>query len=217
MEKELNNIIALSNPFRNENSQCEPGPSTTLPSHTENFIYEKYLIENYPNQLHIFKGEARQAIKDYLNNQITLCEQDISQSITLEKIYDDIIYRKSHHEEFWKAICSTIFLDPLRVRQQKMITKYRFLLTTLTDRKKPTTGVTPAEILRARDYDIRNLIDFKRYNANCIFHTEDTPSLHYYEKTNSVHCFGCGHNADAIDVYRQINNCSFVEAVRKLQ
>ena len=212
-----NMLIENANPFRNQTSQYEPGSSTALPSHTENFSYEKYLIETHPNHLYIFTGEAKRDIIAYINKQIKLCEQDIAEANRLEKIYDDIIYRKSHHEEFWKGVCAVMFLDPLRVKQEKLIKRYRFLLTQFNPKSKQTNGVTPLEIVRAKEYDVRNLIDFKHYNACCIFHTEDTPSLHYYEQSNSVHCFGCGKSADAIDVYRQLNNCSFVEAVRKLQ
>lgn len=73
------------------------------------------------------------------------------------------------------------------------------------------------EISRAKAYPIQNLISFTRYKACCIWHNEKTPSLQYYPKNNVVHCFGCGKHADAIDVYRQLHNCSFKEAVQKLQ
>lgn len=75
------------------------------------------------------------------------------------------------------------------------------------------------KLTRAKQYPITNLLKFNHAGkALCIWHSEKTPSLHYYADTNTVYCFGgCGKHADAIDVYRQINNCSFNEAVKALQ
>ncbi len=74
------------------------------------------------------------------------------------------------------------------------------------------------DILMAKNYPIPNLLKFNyEHKAQCIWHNEKTPSLHYYKDTNSVYCFGgCGRHGDAIDVYRQINNCSFKEAVKAI-
>lgn len=76
-------------------------------------------------------------------------------------------------------------------------------------------GVNPADVLRARDYPISQLMTFKHRIALCIWHTEKTPSLHLYP-TNTVHCFGCDKTGDAIDVCMQLTNCSFKEALSKL-
>jgi DNA primase len=75
-----------------------------------------------------------------------------------------------------------------------------------------------SDIEKARAYPIPELLQFdKRGKALCIWHAEKTPSLHYYPKTNTVYCFGgCGRAGDAIDVYRAIHGCGFVEAVKKL-
>lgn len=73
------------------------------------------------------------------------------------------------------------------------------------------------KVLRAKDYSITDLIKFQKEKARCIWHTEDTPSMHYYPDTNSVYCFGCGKHGDAIDVYQQMYKCSFKEAIEKLQ
>ena len=74
------------------------------------------------------------------------------------------------------------------------------------------------DILKAKQYPIQNLVKFNSQNkACCLWHEEKTPSMHYYQDTNTVHCFGCGKTADAIDVYRAKHNCTFKEAVKKLK
>lgn len=73
------------------------------------------------------------------------------------------------------------------------------------------------KITRAKQYPITDLIKFTHdKKALCIFHNEKTPSMQYYND-NHVYCFSCGGHGDAISVYRQINNCTFKEAVDKLQ
>lgn len=70
----------------------------------------------------------------------------------------------------------------------------------------------------AKQRPIDTLLKFNpQYNTNCLWHNEDSPSMHYYKKNNRVYCFGCGKSADAVDVYMQIHNCSFLDAVKALQ
>ena len=68
----------------------------------------------------------------------------------------------------------------------------------------------------ARQYQITNILEFKNGTRSCIWHTDKTPSLHYYEKTNTVFCFGCSKSGDSIDVYMQEHKCNFVTAVKAL-
>ncbi len=72
-------------------------------------------------------------------------------------------------------------------------------------------------MLRAKTYPLSNFIEFQRYKACCPWHNEKTPSLHYYPKTNTAHCFGsCGRTYDAIDFYREAHHCGFKKAVEEL-
>ena len=50
--------------------------------------------------------------------------------------------------------------------------------------------------------------------AVCPFHNEKTASLKVYPK--SYYCFGCGAGGDCITFVRDLFNCDFKEAVRKL-
>lgn len=72
------------------------------------------------------------------------------------------------------------------------------------------------KVTRAKQYPIPNLIRFSQNKSKCLWHDEKTPSLNYYEKTNTVYCFGCGKSADAIDVYRALHNCDFKTALSAL-
>jgi hypothetical protein len=74
------------------------------------------------------------------------------------------------------------------------------------------------KVLRAKLYPIDSLVEFNyEHKARCLWHNESTGSMHYYSENNKVHCFGCGKTADSIDVYKQLHNCSFIEAVKELQ
>lgn len=93
-------------------------------------------------------------------------------------------------------------------------------MNTVPEFVKPerTVRSDAGDVERAKAHPIPNLLKFDRNSkAPCIWHEEKTPSLHYFKKTNTVYCFGgCGKRGDAIDVYRQINHCSFLEAVKAL-
>ena len=46
------------------------------------------------------------------------------------------------------------------------------------------------------DFDIRPVV-------LCPLHGEDTPSLRYYEETNTYYCFGCGSGGDIIKLHQE--------------
>jgi DNA primase len=73
------------------------------------------------------------------------------------------------------------------------------------------------KVLKAKSYPMTNLIEFRQKKACCPWHSEKTPSLAYYPKTNSAYCFGaCGRAYDSIDAYRQKHGGSFINAVNEL-
>lgn len=71
-------------------------------------------------------------------------------------------------------------------------------------------AIMMAEMLQLEDFDEHNL------KALCCFHAEDTPSLIYNPKNYTFHCFGCQKTVDIIDVFMQTQNCTYIEAVKKL-
>lgn len=77
--------------------------------------------------------------------------------------------------------------------------------------------ITEDDIIKAREYPINSLLEFDRSGfTRCIFHDEDTPSMKYYSKTNTVHCFGCSKSHDSISIYMHQNNVDFINAVKSM-
>lgn len=73
------------------------------------------------------------------------------------------------------------------------------------------------KVLRAKSYPMTNLIDFRQKKACCPWHSEKSPSLAYYPKTNTAYCFGaCGRSYDSIDAYRMKYGGGFMDAVKEL-
>lgn len=54
------------------------------------------------------------------------------------------------------------------------------------------------------------------YSCRCPFHTEKTPSCHFYPQTQSFYCFGCGAGGDVVNFIRLIESLDYIEAVRFL-
>lgn len=81
--------------------------------------------------------------------------------------------------------------------------------------KEDLGDITPGMIEQAKTYPLKALIESKGDMARCINHPERNPSMSI--KRNHAHCFACGWNGDAIDVYRKIHGCDFKTAVLALQ
>lgn len=119
---------------------------------------------------------------------------------TIEKVLED----KANRQSIWQ---STFYHEAFIKEQTKIVYKPRERNAKITDK-----------ILKAKDFPITELLEFRQSKAICPFHNEKSPSLHYYRATNSCYCFGgCGKPYDGIDIYRKIHNCSFKEAIEKLQ
>ncbi|MBQ3394648.1 MAG: DNA primase [Oscillospiraceae bacterium] len=78
------------------------------------------------------------------------------------------------------------------------------------------------ELSRRNDiYDVVSTsVSLKRagrlYKGLCPFHSERTPSFMVYPDTQSFYCFGCGKGGDVIKFTMEINNLTYIEAVRLL-
>lgn len=66
----------------------------------------------------------------------------------------------------------------------------------------------------------QSYVELKRsgntYSCRCPFHSENTPSCHFYPATNSFYCFGCGAGGDVVTFIRLIENLDYIESVRFL-
>lgn len=54
------------------------------------------------------------------------------------------------------------------------------------------------------------------FKGLCPFHSEKTPSFYVSPEKNIYKCFGCGKGGTSINFVMEMENCSFVEAVRQL-
>ena len=73
------------------------------------------------------------------------------------------------------------------------------------------------EVLRAKDYPMENLLEFRGSKMCCPWHNETGPSLHFYPKNNNAYCWGeCGKAYDSIDAYMFVHKVGFLEAVKEL-
>lgn len=73
------------------------------------------------------------------------------------------------------------------------------------------TTISIREILKKYDLSPDN-----KNKMLCPFHNEDTPSFHVYDYSNLAHCFGCGKHLSVIDFVMEKENCTNLEAVRKI-
>lgn len=119
---------------------------------------------------------------------------------SITDVLEDMADRKAH----WQSVrFHEKYVDAHRQKEERATTP------------SPYTGTD--EVARAKAYPMTNLIEFTRGKACCPWHSERTPSLQYYPKTNSAYCFGkCGRAYDSIDAYRMAHQCGFKQAVEEL-
>jgi DNA primase len=127
--------------------------------------------------------------------------QSALHNLTTTSIEEDMAYCRGRN-------LSTRFHQAYLDEQQQVLYK-----TTHT----PSTYDGDDAVLKARAVPMTNYIDFRQRKACCPWHKENTPSLHYYPKTNSAYCFGsCGKAYDSIDAHKLKHSCSFKEAIKQM-
>lgn len=66
----------------------------------------------------------------------------------------------------------------------------------------------------------QSYVDLKRsgntFSCKCPFHSDGTPSCHFYPSTQSFFCFGCQAGGDVITFIRRIENLDYIDAVKFL-
>jgi hypothetical protein len=153
--------------------------------------------------------------KKIIAEKIAEYQEDLRVAEALEKRFADVIYMNAPKgdENVWWLLFDKYIRDRLVNGREKNIAR----LERLQNTKKGGGGLTDRDIALAKEYPIDELIEFKHGMAKCIWHDEKTSSMHYYARTNTVHCFGCGKSGDSIDVYQVLNGCDFISAVKALQ
>ncbi len=126
---------------------------------------------------------------------------------------------------FWRAVVKHLFPE---VRELSMAKRHIKRLLRLVRANQGRSGTDVREwneiVQRAREQDIMhvaetygiNLIPSGRtFKALCPKHNEKTPSFYVYPPTHFV-CYGCGIKGDVISFVRLMSECSFKEAIYKL-
>ena len=57
----------------------------------------------------------------------------------------------------------------------------------------------------------------KRFEGQCPFHDDSTPSLSVYPESQQFHCFGCGAHGDVLDFVQRIEGITLLEALQRLE
>jgi len=132
---------------------------------------------------------------------------DLHKLIRTAKVIDDVEDDRNERISMWK---STWFHDAI-INQAEEVERRKKVIR--TDKE------FGSDIEIAKAYPIPQILEFNREKkAMCPFHNEKTPSLHYYEATNTTYCFGgCGKSYDAVDIYQKKFNVSFKDAVKELR
>ena len=131
----------------------------------------------------------------------------------IEELVEDIrsfkgSLKKGKMNEITKA-----FVKRMLANARKDLNNIRFHLERPTEK-----DISEADIVRARDYPITQLIEFNGAGmAKAFCHEDKQPSLSYWAKANNCRCFVCGKSFDSIAVLVERDGMSFIEAVKKLR
>ena len=105
----------------------------------------------------------------------------------------------------------------------KVVPIQKVILAIDRKKNKPRPGeITNYNIERAREYPIEQLWEelvgepIRQGMTKCCFHDDKTASMSL-RKHNRYYCFGCGEKGDTIDLCMKLDNCTFIQAVKKLQ
>lgn len=85
------------------------------------------------------------------------------------------------------------------------------------NRKINKSGITDADIARAKAYPIDKIIQFKNGVAEAWCHADKSPSLVHWKGKNLARCFVCDKTFSPIDVFMDWQGIGFSEAVKMLR
>lgn len=106
-----------------------------------------------------------------------------------------------------------------RLREiRKAIKELYYRKRTISDHAKlhgHRLGILEEEVRTAKQYDFKQLHDFRNSYGLCPFHDDTNPSL--VLKNNKVRCFSCDKSWDTIQFVMDKEGLTFPQAVRRLQ
>jgi DNA primase len=158
------------------------------------------ILEIIPHAKVLFLPKDFKDIADYVmaNGDLHNLIKTAKYLNTLEDINEDLGARR--------GLMLPVFFHEAYIHKHTKVNRYTENKSFSSDR-----------VTRAKEYPVTNLLEFRQNKHQCLWHNEKDASLHYFKKTNSCYCFGCSKVADAIDIYMKLHNCTFKEAVEKLQ
>lgn len=170
---------------------------TTLERRRLKYIHKgtwlEELVDELDDDFFIEPPEPKPQPKPTLIEKI-LIEREHRQ--TMDKLYEG-----KEKDTYYEVSCE------ISIEREKKVLKYIELMEQQFQ----------SDILRARAYPMTEYIKFTGNVACCPWHKEKTPSLHYYEATNTAFCFGaCGRAYDVIDAVMLEYSLSFPLAVKRI-
>lgn len=164
------------------------------------------LLEIFPEAVSTAKRETKRQMSDIEKSIAGLSDL---RNAEIERIYKE--EKPRYHSACIDGLNEGLASVREKYKEELRVLSWRF------NKKVATNGVTPDDIARAKAFPMTSLIEVgKDGKALCVWHSERTGSMHYYRKTNNVHCFGCNKSGDTIDVYQILHGGSFNVAVKAL-
>lgn len=124
---------------------------------------------------------------------------------------------------FWLAIIKCLDMPSL-LAIDKQLARLKRLQNLAQNKPTPKGWITQEQIAQARtastaDFASQYIKLRKRGRTLvglCPLHKERTPSFTIFLNDNRWYCFGCNHSGDIINLVRELQGLSFLEAVRYL-
>lgn len=158
---------------------------------------------------------ARSALKDKIKQD----KEYLNRAYELQTAYRKITSNIYKDRWFWEMVVEIVYLPNIKAIEKQIKQNY-FTLTSLKSSKLKyvkNDNISEQDIIKAREVPITNFIEVNRMGfSRCPLHTDKTPSLKYYSKTNTFYCYSCGACRDTIDLITKIHNKNFIGAVKFL-
>jgi len=154
--------------------------------------------------------------KSAIKSEIKALEKSLSSLIEFRRDLHTYVHNKNWNfveKENYLYYADGFFVQFLVNFYQKKIDELTSKLSFIGVEKSVDNGYN-VDLERAKKIPITNYIKFNGGFSPCIFHKEKTGSMKYYQKSNRVHCFGCGKDEDVIGVVQQLHGVGFLQAVR---
>jgi len=173
---------------------------------------EEYKLEEIKvrDNLKEWRKEMKDIRLEWLNTSILYLEKQIKNAYL-----NDGELRKQH-KPYWFRMT---ILEALRNthHNEMLFTKYTHERLMLSN---PIINVSnKIDIQTIKDnININSIITLNKAEfCICPFHIDKTPSMKWYPKTQSLHCFSCGWHGDIISFLMERDGLTFKEVINKLK